>query len=143
MFPGKPAVSNAADLLPHTGAALLLASVVRHGPTFIEAIASIPLEYPLVNSGTAPCFVGIEVGAQAAGALEVLRRRNSGGQVGRIGRLVRVREAMFRRTDLPAATPLLVTAALEGEAAPLAIYRVEISVAGVSYFSAVVSTHCM
>ena len=130
------------DLLPHTGTARLLTDVLRSGPGFIEAMGRVPAAHPLVAGGRAPCFLGLELGAQASAALEALERAAAGGdKAPHIGYLVRVREAAFASPSLPVDTPLHVTARLSGAAPPLAIYRIGVSVGGVESLRATLSTH--
>lgn len=130
------------DLLPHTGTARLLTDVLRSGPRFIEATGRVSAAHPLVAGGRAPCFLGLELGAQAAAALEALGRVAAGGDpAARIGYLVRVREAAFSSPSLPVDTPLHVKALLSGAAPPLAIYRIGVSVGGVESLRATLSTY--
>ena len=137
-----PIVAEVGDWLPHTSTARLLTNVVRSGAGFIEATGRVPAAHPLVAGGRAPCFLGLELGAQAAAALEALERAAvTGDRAPRIGQLVRVREAAFLEPDLPVDTQLSVTAILDGAAPPLAIYRIRVSVAGLEYLRAVLSTH--
>jgi predicted hotdog family 3-hydroxylacyl-ACP dehydratase len=129
-------------MLPHTGTARLLTDVLRSGPGFIEATGRVPAAHPLVAGGRAPSFLGLELGAQAAAALEALERAAAGGDRAlRIGYLVRVREADFASPSLPVDTPLHVKVLLTGAAAPLAIYRIGVSVAGVESLRATLSTY--
>ena len=65
-------LTGGGDLLPHTGTARLLTDVVRSAAGFIEATCLVPETHPLVVGGRAPCFLGLELGAQAAAALEAL-----------------------------------------------------------------------
>lgn len=137
-----PSRSSVTDLLPHTGTARLLTDIVRNGSGFIEAIGRIPKTHPLVMAGRAPCFLGLELAAQAAAAIEALDRANeTGDPVARIGHLARVRDAAFLRPELPVDTPLNVTAHLEGAAPPLAIYRIRVSVNGLEFLRGILSTH--
>lgn len=130
------------ELLPHAGTARLLTEVLRSGPGFIEATGRVPAAHPLVAGGRAPCFLGLELGAQAAAALEALERiAASGDRAPHVGYLVRVREAAFSSPDLPVDTPLHVNALLSGAAPPLAIYRIAVSVGGVESLRATLSTH--
>jgi predicted hotdog family 3-hydroxylacyl-ACP dehydratase len=129
-------------LLPHRGTARLLTDVVRWGEDFIEATGMVPAAHPLASADAAPCFLGLELGAQAAAALEALgRAASTGDQVPRAGFLVRVHEAAFLVSDLPLATPLLVVAQLEGAAPPLAIYRVSVALDGTECLRARLSTY--
>jgi predicted hotdog family 3-hydroxylacyl-ACP dehydratase len=130
------------DLLPHTGTARLLTDVLRSGPGFIEATGRVPAAHPLVASGRAPCFLGLELGAQAAAALEALERAAAAGErAPHVAYLVRVREADFSSPSLPVDMPLHVTAVLSGAAPPLAIYRIGVGVGGVESLRAILSTH--
>ncbi len=130
------------DLLPHTRSARLLTGVLRSGPGFIEATARVPAAHPLVAGGRAPCFLGLELGAQAAAALEALERAASSGDTApHVGYVVGVREAAFASPSLPVDTPLQVTATLSGAAPPLAIYRIEVRVDGIESLRATLSTH--
>jgi predicted hotdog family 3-hydroxylacyl-ACP dehydratase len=102
----------------------------------------VPAAHPLVASGRAPCFLGLELGAQAAAALEALERAAaSGDRAPQVGYLVGVRDAAFSSPSLPVDTPLQVTATLSGAARPLAIYRIVVSVDGIESLRATLSTH--
>jgi predicted hotdog family 3-hydroxylacyl-ACP dehydratase len=130
------------ELLPHRGTARLLTEIVRSGRGFIEAVCRIPAAHPLATGDRAPCFLGLELGAQAAAALEALDRGTAtGDRAPRIGYLVRVREATFLMPDLPIDTPLVVVAHLDGAAPPLAIYRISVGVAGIEFMQATLSTY--
>lgn len=142
MLPVRDSDTAVAGLLPHSGAARLLTRVVRNDSGLIEATGLIQASHPLVTAGRAPCFLGLELGAQAAAAQEALTRAAAKGQASaQIGQLARIREADFFRADLPIDTPIQVSARLEGAAPPLAIYRVSVSVEGVEHLRAVISTH--
>jgi len=128
-------------LLPHTGAARLLTAIVRSGPGFLEAIGKVGAEHPLASGGRVPSFLGLELGAQAAAAMEALHRLGATGESARrSGYLVRVREATFTVPDLPVDTPLNVTARLEAAASPLAIHRISVSLEGAGCLTAVIGT---
>ena len=128
-------------LLPHTGAARLLTAIVRSEPGFLEAIGRVGAEHPLACRGKVPSFLGLELGAQAAAAMEALHHLGGADETARrSGYLVRVREAAFTMPDLPANTPLLVTARLEAAASPLAIHRISVRVEGVECVTAVIGT---
>ena len=137
-----PRAPSVEGLLPHTGAARLLTEVLRSGPGFIEAAGRVSAAHPLVADGRAPCFLGLELGAQAAAALEAIERAAASEDEARhIGYLVRVREAAFTSPDLPVDTPLQVKVVLSGAAPPLAVYRVAVSVGGVESLRATLSTY--
>ena len=138
----EPGPVNAAALLPHTQTARLLDEIVRHRDGFIEAIGRIPANHPLVQDGHAPCFLGLDMGAQAAAALETLGRAAvTGTAAARTGQLVRVRSATFACADLPTDVALAVSARLLGAAPPLAIYEICVSLASVESLRATISTY--
>ena len=129
-------------LLPHSGTARFLTDVVRWGRGFVEAVGHVSAAHPLATGDGAPCFLGLELGAQAAAALEALDRgARTGDRAPRPGYLVRVHEATFLTSDLPLETPLFVVAQLEGAAPPLAIYRISVAVDGVEFVRARLSTY--
>ncbi len=77
--------------------------------------------------GGAPSFLGLELGAQAAAAMDALvRSRDASDREPSVGYLVRVREASFLVPHLPVDTTLRVTARLEGAALPLALHRITV-----------------
>ena len=130
------------ELLPHRGTARLLTEIVRWRRDFVEAIGEVSAAHPLASAEGAPSFLGLELGAQAAAALEALERSAStGDRAPTTGYLVRVHEATFLMPDLPIETPLYVTAQLEGAAPPLAIYRITIAVDGMEFVRARLSTY--
>ena len=134
--------TDAALLVPHTGLSRLIQTIERATPDAIEATGMIPAGHPLVIGRNASPLLAIELGAQAAAAMETLHRRASGADDGaRVGSLVRVREARFLRGSLPVDTAMHVTARLEASAPPLAIYRIATTIDGVDVVSAVISTH--
>lgn len=112
------------ELLPHQGSALLLSEILSADRGEIRALGFIPTSYPLVTAGQAPGLLGIELGAQAAGALEALGGQTQGRRTG--GRLVRIEEATFVKPVLPAGCTLEISATREALAVPLAKYRIEV-----------------
>ncbi|HVR42753.1 MAG TPA: hypothetical protein VMS56_04845 [Thermoanaerobaculia bacterium] len=137
----EPSAIDASNLLPHRRGARLLTEILRSGPELIEAAGVVPATHPLAGAAGAPCFIGLELGAQAAAALEVLLRIESGGDGSvRPGRLVRVREAEFLEPALPVDTRLTVTARLEGAAPPLSIYRIVVEDGRIEYLRAAIGT---
>ena len=134
---------NVADLVPHTGVARLLTNIVASAPDVVEATGVIPPGHPLAADGLAPAFLAIELGAQAAAAMESLGRPVAPGRraARQLGSLVRVREARFERALLPVDVPIHVTARLEAAAPPLAIYRIVSTLYGAAVLDAVISTH--
>lgn len=132
----------AGELLPHQRTARLLTHVLHHNSDSIEVIGEISSEHPLVHAGRAPNFLGIELGAQAAAALEaIIRREATSDDSPRIGYLVRVRDVVFYAADLPVTTPLVVTAYLEDAAPPMAMYRITVTAGSELLVSAELSTY--
>lgn len=119
---------NPETLLPHSGRALLLSRIITSGAENLEGEAIIRDSYPLAIDGTAPCLVGIEIAAQAAAALEALKRAEGGAGGG--GRLVRVDDATFTCGTLPVNSAIDVKVRRESVMLPLVKYRVEIATAG-------------
>jgi predicted hotdog family 3-hydroxylacyl-ACP dehydratase len=126
LAPGGP-IRPVADLLPHAPPARLISEVLAAGTGGILCAGSIPACHALAAGGEAPGFLAIELGAQAAAALEALARQPGGSP--RIGYLVGVRD-----THLPARLPtgrtLHVTAVPAGGAAALAIYEIQVAQEG-------------
>ena len=124
--------------LPHSRTARLLTNVLASDATSIEAEGEIEPSHPLVTADRAPNFLGIELGAQAAAALQALSQ--TGERVEPVmGVLTRIREAIFSMPDLPAGTPLRVFAKLDGAAGPLAIYQIRVSAEGMEAVRATIS----
>jgi predicted hotdog family 3-hydroxylacyl-ACP dehydratase len=124
--PGGP-FRPVAELIPHAPPARVLAEVLAGGAGGILCAGSIPGDHPLAAGGEVPGFLAIELGAQAAAALEALARQPGGRP--RIGYLVGVRD-----THLPARLPtgrtLHVTAVPAGAAAALAVYDMQVAEEG-------------
>ena len=113
------------SLVPHRGLARFIARVVSATDTRIDAVGVIPAGHPLVVNSAAPACLALELGAQAAAALEAIHRQTSApGDPPKVGSLVRIREARFDRVSLPVDTPIDITADLIGSAPPLAIYSI-------------------
>ena len=127
--------------MPHRGPALLLTGILGSGPTWVEVAARVPAGNPFVAAGAAPCFLGLELGAQAAAALDALSRRPGAAPAGGAGFLVRVRDAEFLAPTFPAETALRVVARLEGAVPPLAVHRITVSLGEVELVRALLSTH--
>ena len=137
------ALDTVESLIPHRGVARLLTAVTGYTNDRVEGLGWIPAGHVLSHRGVAPAYLAIEIGAQAAAALEALARANSPAPASspRLGHLVRVREAHFHRIDLPVETTLIVRARLEGSAPPLAIYEIEVTLDDAVAVRARISTH--
>ena len=132
-----------AGLIPHTGVARLLSAVVSVTPQGIHATGAIPARHPLAVDGAAPALLTIELGAQAAAALEAIARRTSAGDTpGPLtGTLVRVRDARFGCASVPVDAAIHITAERTGAAPPLAMYRLIATLDGATILTALISTH--
>ena len=139
----RPHREDVASLIPHTGVARFLSGIVSVTPFAIHATGAIPAGHPLAVDGAAPAFLAIELGAQAAAALEAISRRASsdddhGPQA---GTLVRIREAQFGRASVPVNAAIHITAERAGAAPPLSMYRLSATLNGATILTAVISTH--
>jgi len=133
---------NLSVVLPHTGVARLLTGVTSCQNGAVRATAAIPASHPLCDGRHAPIYLGLELGAQAAAAMEAIERARGKPSSGAVrGSLVRVREATLLAPHLPVDVPLQVTARLEGAAPPVAIYRIDVAVDGHTVMHAIISTH--
>ena len=94
-----PAVEG---LVPHRGPSLMIQRVLEAGGGELRAAGRIPLESAFAAPEGAPCYVGLDLLAQAAGAVEALEHGavpSDGGPS--IGYLVGIREAHFEVRHLP------------------------------------------
>ncbi len=112
-----------AALLPHAPPARLLSAVLWVDAARIVCSATVAGGHPLAAGGTAPGFLGLEIGAQAAACLQALGRPAGGAPP--IGYLVGVRHAEVA-PRFPCGATLQVSASLTGGAAALAVYDVEV-----------------
>jgi 3-hydroxyacyl-[acyl-carrier-protein] dehydratase len=135
LAPRFPPVSG---LLPHAPPARLLTAVLAASAGGIVCTGIIPASYPLAAAGKVPGFVALELGAQAAAALQSLLRHDLPGTP-RIGYLVGVRDAHLVRA-LPTGRPIRVTAVPAGAAAALALSAIELHLDGKRLASGTLST---
>ncbi len=131
-----------AELLPHAPPARLLEALLEVGEGRLEARAVIPSASPFAEGAVAPGLLALELGAQAAAALEAIERaaRGEGGGP-RQGYLVGAREARFDPPLLPVGVPLRVSASLEARALPLCHYRIGVACGRGVVASAMISTY--
>ena len=119
------------QLIPHRPPASLLTAVEEIAGDRAMCRARIPATHPFVSGGRAPAFVGLEMGAQAAAAVETLARIESAGDGSpRIGYLVGVRDAVFHSPELPVERSLLVSVLLAGRSGTLNVYRIAVTLDG-------------
>ena len=142
-MPTSKPLPAVADLLPHTGVARLLTEVLDISTTAIRGTGRIPAGHPLARGGAAPSLLAVEIGAQAAAAMEAIGRPGAphAAPEPQAGSLVRIREATFAQSSLPVETPLEVTAELIGSAPPLAMYRVRVTLQASVVVEATISTY--
>jgi predicted hotdog family 3-hydroxylacyl-ACP dehydratase len=127
-------------LIPHRGEALLLRQILRHEGETIECVGVIPGSSPFVQGGRAPSFVGLELAAQAAAALQVLERSDR-PLAPPHGYLVGVREARFTSAWIPADREIHTRVRRTGQAGPLTVHDVLVEVAGSECVAGVISTY--
>jgi predicted hotdog family 3-hydroxylacyl-ACP dehydratase len=129
------------NLLPHRGPTRLLEAVEEILEDRLVCRARIPANNPFASEGSAPAFVGLEIAAQAAAAVEALARLKSEGAVSpRIGYLVGVRDAVFHAEVLPVDRPLRVSVRLAKRTGPLNVYEAVVTLEGESRVEATIST---
>lgn len=128
-------------LIPHRGAALLLAGVSESTADRLVAVAVVPPGSPFVAEGVAASFVALEIAAQAAAVFEALRRRQAGGPAEpRVGYLVGAREARLEAA-LPVGSAFRVTVRLEAAVPPLSTYRFQVGGSGTVIARGAISTY--
>lgn len=115
--------------VPHFPPALLIESLVAHGPSGARGRGTIPADSPFAVAGHAPSYLGLEMAAQAAALVEALGRAGE-DSASRIGYVVAVREARCFVRSLPVGEPLDVMVFFAGSALPLSIYAVRVEQAG-------------
>jgi predicted hotdog family 3-hydroxylacyl-ACP dehydratase len=141
-MPAAEALPPAESLVPHRGPALLIGSVVAQEEDRLECLGRIPPDSAFAGGGAAECFVGIELAAQAAAALEALRRRRDGrGALPEIGYIVGIREARFELRGIPVGQELVARVRLLGGTAPLAVHEVHLFHGEIRCLSAQLSTY--
>jgi predicted hotdog family 3-hydroxylacyl-ACP dehydratase len=126
-------------LVPHRGSARLIETIVRWGAGAITCRGRVPADSPFAQAGRAPCYLGLELMAQGAAALEALNRAGEPGP--RVGYLVGVREARFLVNDLPVETSLTAIVEAVAGAGPLGVYAARVEHDGIECLSATFSTY--
>jgi predicted hotdog family 3-hydroxylacyl-ACP dehydratase len=137
--PGKPPVVEA--LIPHRGSARLVERILEWHHDRIECVGRIPLDSAFLVDGVAPAFLGLELAAQAAAALEGLARPSDDAPQERLGYLVGIKDARFAVSHLPGDVELRTSAVLVASAPPLAIYAISVRHGDVECVSATMSTY--
>ena len=127
-------------ILPHAPPARLVTGLISASQERVVCRAEIPFDHPLVHGGTAPAYLGLEAGAQAAAAFGALE--SGGAQEGpRIGYVVAIRNARFHVPGLAAGRPFRVEVRPAGSAPPLAVYEVRVESGGQEVLAGSVSTY--
>ncbi|MEZ5330634.1 MAG: hypothetical protein R2991_00975 [Thermoanaerobaculia bacterium] len=120
-------------VLPHAGVARMLAGGIEAEGERVVAEAVLGEESPFAGlgrrDGQAPAWVGIEMAAQAAAALEIVQGAGSDGG-GRLGYLVRLREIRCRCDALPVGTPVRLEVVRGAAVATLRSYEARALVEG-------------
>ena len=118
------------DGLPHAGVARMLSRVLECGGETIACEARLDAASPFAGlgrqAGLAPAWVGVEMAAQAAAALELSAREEDSG--GRLGYLVRLRHLRCGPPTLPVGEAVRVEATRTAAVATLRTYEVFASV---------------
>lgn len=131
-----------AALLPHAPPARFVDAVLAVGEGRLEARAVLPEASPFAAGGVAPALVALELGAQAAAALEAIERTARGEPRGvRQGYLVGARAVRFDPPRLPVGAALRVTVQLEARALPLCRYRFEVAIGASTAAVGTISTY--
>jgi 3-hydroxymyristoyl/3-hydroxydecanoyl-(acyl carrier protein) dehydratase/predicted hotdog family 3-hydroxylacyl-ACP dehydratase len=127
-FDAVPEIS-ALGRVPHFPPALLIESLVAHGPSGALGRGVIPADSPFAVAGYAPSYLGLEMAAQTAALVEGLGRE---GRVSapRIGYVVAIRRAQCFVRSLPVGQPLDVVVFFVADAPPLSIYDIRVEQEG-------------
>lgn len=129
------------DLVPHRGPSLMIQRVLEAGGGELRAAGRIPLESAFATPEGAPCYVGLDLLAQAAGAIEALEHGavpSDGGPA--IGYLVGIREARFEVRRLPLGRDLTANVRQLSGALSLAHHAVRLDEGDAVRLSAVLTT---
>ena len=141
-MPERSSWSDVESLLPHTGVARFLTRIHDVTATTIDATGRVPREHALVSGTRAPSFLAIELGAQAAAAMEAVARRASGSSGAAVrGSLVRIRDARLLQPTFSADAMVHVVVDLVASAPPLAMYTLRAHVGDTAVVEATFSTH--
>ena len=116
------------EILPHDAPARFVHAILSVDGATIVCEAGVPHDSPWVEDGRCPSFVGLEIAAQAAAALEALRVSGADGSPRkRLGYLVRVRHLRAAVSWLPAGERLVARVCRQGLAGPLHVYSATLS----------------
>jgi predicted hotdog family 3-hydroxylacyl-ACP dehydratase len=119
------------DLIPQSGAMVLLDEVIAHDERHMRCLATSHRapDHPLAHGGTLPVWAGVEYAAQAMAAHFTLQSRLAGRPtLGLLGALRDVRAAVARLDDV--AGPLFVAVERLSRDAAGSIYAFAVSAEG-------------
>lgn len=127
-------------LLPHRPPSLLIRRVVDVRRDGISAVGTVPARHPLVaKDGFCPAILAVEMGAQAAAALEALDAVPDGDEP-RIGYLVGIGQVRLE-PGMPAGAPMNVRVRREASAGPLTRFSIRVWSSTGEWASGVISTY--
>ena len=126
--------------MPHRGPSLMIRRILETSGNELRCVGRIPTGSPFAAGGTAPCFVGLDLLAQAAAALEALQRAASSAGGPGIGYVVGIREARFETSTLPLGSDLVAHVRLLDGTVSLAHQEVRLAEGDTSCLSAVLTT---
>lgn len=129
-----------ADLLPHSGAMVLLDEVVEHGEERIVTRVKLHASSLFAEGGRIPALVAIEYMAQTIGAYAGMRARALGQPI-RIGYLLGTRELALRVDAFDPGDELVVEARHVFGDEQLGSFDCVVSRAGTAVASALVSVY--
>jgi 3-hydroxyacyl-[acyl-carrier-protein] dehydratase len=119
------------ELIPHRPPMLFVERILGVADDGATCLGRVPHECALVTGGSVPAFVALEAATQTAAVWEALRRSGGPGPAAaRMGYLVSLKDVLLRRGMIPADADLIASIRLVGEASPLTMYAVDVSVEG-------------
>jgi len=109
-IPSAP-IYDVASLLPHSGHMVLIDRVTEHRADFVRVEAHIGSKHILLQNGTLPATMGMEIMAQAIGAFAGIQAISAGEAV-TLGFLLGTRKLNLFADSIPVGTTLAATAHL-------------------------------
>lgn len=116
--------SDFEHLLPHRPPMLMLTAVLAQATDSVHCSSVIEAHNPLLQEGLFPPIAGIELLAQAAGALLGAR---APGNAARPGAVVQVKSFRVEQLSIPVGAELLIHARFQAGTADAAIFEGEVS----------------
>jgi len=122
-----------ASRLPHRPPMLMLSTLLEQRDDHIRCDSTIQADNPLLHDGLLPACAGLELLAQAAGALLGAR---SADQACRPGAIVQIKSFRLRPTHIPVGSTVHIHAHFQAGNAAAALFDGEVSLNGQEFFSA-------